>query len=55
MGGITVLKSVMVDMTVINGGTVVLLQTARTEGEGRKVVNDLSTKLKITLMLHHRK
>jgi hypothetical protein len=42
----------MVDITVSKGGTVVLVDIASTVGEGGKVVNDLSTKLIITLILH---
>jgi hypothetical protein len=42
----------MVDITVIKGGTVVLVHTASTVGEVRKAVNDTSTKLIITLKIH---
>jgi cell fate regulator YaaT (PSP1 superfamily) len=41
----------MVGIMVIKGDTVVFVHTASTESEVRKVVNDLSTKLKITLVL----
>ena len=42
----------MVHITVIKGGTVVLVHIASTVGEIRKAVNDMSTKLMITLMIH---
>jgi hypothetical protein len=46
----------MVDTTVINGGTVVLVHIASTVGEVRKAGNDWSTKLIITLVIHlHKK
>jgi len=51
-GGISVCRRIMVDITVIKAGTAVLVHIASTVGEVRKVVNDMSTKLIITLMLH---
>ena len=54
-GGISVCRSIMVDITVIKGGTAVRVRIASTVGEVRKVVNDISTKLMITLMIHLRK
>jgi hypothetical protein len=42
----------MVNITVIKGSTAVRVHIASTVGEVRKVVNDMSTKLIITLMLH---
>jgi hypothetical protein len=50
--GISVCRSIMVDITVIKGGTAVRVHIASTVGEVRKAVNDMSTKMIVTLMLH---
>jgi len=42
----------MVVITVVKGGTVVLVHIASTVGEVRKAVNDINTKLMITVKIH---